>query len=161
MTKKTNIVELTHAAQAHIENFLDSMKEGAGFRIDIKKTGCSGYAYLVVVSSVILIGRKYVNGGYSTSFSLGYTLSQLMSAPCDMKLFDTNLNNNGDLLNANSSATSREDVVDMHAISEPPVLKNSSVICKFLIPRQNTKVSLRMAGSLPCNSRILLSASEM
>jgi iron-sulfur cluster assembly protein len=49
MTKQSAIVHLTEAAEAHIKNFLTPMKEGAGFRIDIKKTGCSGYAYLVDV----------------------------------------------------------------------------------------------------------------
>lgn len=63
-----------------------------------------------------LVGRKSFYGGYSTSFSLGCTLKKLMSAQCGMKLLDTSLNSNGDLLSANSSTTSR-NVVDMHAIS--------------------------------------------
>ena len=50
-----------------------------------------------MVTSDILIGRKYVSGGYSTSFSPGYTLKKPMFAPCDIKLFDMNLNSNGDL----------------------------------------------------------------
>ena len=133
-------------------------------RVYFGKTGSTSttlYTVVPIVTSDIPIGRKYVNGGNSTSFSLGYTLRKPMPAPCDMKLLDTNLNSNGDLLNAKSCATFREDVVDMHAISDPPVRRNSSVICKSFIPRQNTNVSLRMAASLPCTSRNLLKASLM
>jgi iron-sulfur cluster assembly protein len=50
MNNKTDIIELTTDAQEHIKNFLAPMKEGSGFRVDIKKTGCSGYAYLVDVA---------------------------------------------------------------------------------------------------------------
>jgi len=67
------------------------------------KTGSTSatlYVVVPIVTSDSLIGRKYVNGGYNTSFSPGYTLKKLMSAPCDMKLLDTNLNSSGDLLHA-------------------------------------------------------------
>ncbi|MDF3054949.1 MAG: sufA [Gammaproteobacteria bacterium] len=75
MTEDNNIIKLTDAAQAHIKSFLTSMKEGSGFRVDIKQTGCSGYAYLVDVVEApregdivtkqnelkLFIGPKYVD----------------------------------------------------------------------------------------------------
>ena len=90
-------------------------------------------------------------------------LKKMMSALCDMKLLDTSLKSNGDLRKTTSSTTYCYDVVDMQAVSEPPVFaNNSSVICKTFIScpnTPNTVVSFRIAASFPCNSRSLLSAS--
>lgn len=90
-------------------------------------------------------------------------LKKMMSALCDMKLLDTSLKSNGDLRKTTSSTTYCYDVVDMQAVSEPPVVaNNSSVICKTFIScpnTPNTVVSFRIAASFPCNSRSLLSAS--
>lgn len=90
-------------------------------------------------------------------------LKKMMSALCDMKLLDTSLKSNGDLRKTTSSTTYCYDVVDMQAVSEPPVVaNNSSVICKTFSScpnTPNTVVSFRIAASFPCNSRSLLSAS--
>jgi iron-sulfur cluster assembly accessory protein len=40
------IVTLTDAAAAHIKSMLVKQKTAVGFRLSIKKTGCSGYAYV-------------------------------------------------------------------------------------------------------------------
>lgn len=39
------LISLTDAAADHIKNMLAKEKNGLGFRLSIKKTGCSGYAY--------------------------------------------------------------------------------------------------------------------
>lgn len=43
-------VTLTERAAAHARNFLAGQRQAAGLRIGIKKTGCSGYAYVVEVA---------------------------------------------------------------------------------------------------------------
>ncbi|MBV8802466.1 MAG: iron-sulfur cluster assembly accessory protein [Gammaproteobacteria bacterium] len=40
------IVTFTSAAVEHIQKMLKSEPQGIGFRLSIKKTGCSGYAYV-------------------------------------------------------------------------------------------------------------------
>ena len=40
------IFNLTDAAIEHIQKMLDKNLNGKGFRLSIKKTGCSGYAYV-------------------------------------------------------------------------------------------------------------------
>ncbi len=42
----TTIITLTDAAASHIQTMLTQNTSGVGFRLTIKKTGCSGYAYL-------------------------------------------------------------------------------------------------------------------
>jgi iron-sulfur cluster assembly protein len=42
----SNIITLTEAAENHIKTMLDKADQGIGFRLSIKKTGCSGYAYV-------------------------------------------------------------------------------------------------------------------
>jgi iron-sulfur cluster assembly protein len=41
-----NPINLTDAAITHIKNMLAKNPAAIGFRLSIKKTGCSGYAYL-------------------------------------------------------------------------------------------------------------------
>lgn len=41
----TDIISLTDAAAEHIKGMLVKDKNAQGFRLSIKKTGCSGYAY--------------------------------------------------------------------------------------------------------------------
>jgi iron-sulfur cluster assembly accessory protein len=41
-----SLITLTDAAVAHIKNMLDKQQGAVGFRLSIKKTGCSGYAYV-------------------------------------------------------------------------------------------------------------------
>ncbi|EKD73801.1 MAG: hypothetical protein ACD_45C00183G0017 [uncultured bacterium] len=41
-----NIITLTDAAVLHIKTMLAKQSGSIGFRLSIKKTGCSGYAYV-------------------------------------------------------------------------------------------------------------------
>ncbi len=40
------VITLTDAAVSHIKSMLIKQEGGVGFRLSIKKTGCSGYAYV-------------------------------------------------------------------------------------------------------------------
>jgi iron-sulfur cluster assembly protein len=40
-------IKLTDAAAGRIRSFIDSRGHGVGLRLGIKKTGCSGFAYVV------------------------------------------------------------------------------------------------------------------
>jgi iron-sulfur cluster assembly protein len=40
-------IKLTEAAAGRIRDFIDSRGHGVGLRLGIKKTGCSGFAYVV------------------------------------------------------------------------------------------------------------------
>lgn len=42
----TNIITMTDAAAMHIKSMLAKNQNAIGFRLSIKKTGCSGYAYV-------------------------------------------------------------------------------------------------------------------
>jgi iron-sulfur cluster assembly accessory protein len=46
------IITLTDAAVTHILSILEQNKKAIGFRLSIKKTGCSGYAYLPALVEV-------------------------------------------------------------------------------------------------------------
>jgi iron-sulfur cluster assembly protein len=49
----SELVTLTEAAENHIQEMLTKHSGGIGFRLSIKKTGCSGYAYLpAIIESV-------------------------------------------------------------------------------------------------------------
>lgn len=41
-----SIITITDAAVEHIKKMLEKKANGKGFRLSIKKTGCSGYAYV-------------------------------------------------------------------------------------------------------------------
>lgn len=41
-----SVITLTDAAVSHIKSMLTKEENGLGFRLSIKKTGCSGYAYV-------------------------------------------------------------------------------------------------------------------
>jgi iron-sulfur cluster assembly protein len=41
-----SIIRFTDAAAQHIKEMLTKQTNGMGFRLSIKKTGCSGYAYV-------------------------------------------------------------------------------------------------------------------
>lgn len=41
-----NIISLTDAAVSHIQDMITKKNAGIGFRLSIKKTGCSGYSYV-------------------------------------------------------------------------------------------------------------------
>ena len=40
------IITLTKAAEDHIQSMIEKQADAKGFRLSIKKTGCSGYAYV-------------------------------------------------------------------------------------------------------------------
>lgn len=44
-------ITITNSARDHIQNFLKSMGKDAGFKIGVKKSGCSGYAYVADVAT--------------------------------------------------------------------------------------------------------------
>ncbi|MDR3478209.1 MAG: iron-sulfur cluster assembly accessory protein [Gammaproteobacteria bacterium] len=44
-----NPIVFTDAAVSHINSMLDQQAAGIGFRLSIKKTGCSGYAYVPAI----------------------------------------------------------------------------------------------------------------
>lgn len=41
-----SVITLTESAVSHIKSMLAKQENGLGFRLSIKKTGCSGYAYV-------------------------------------------------------------------------------------------------------------------
>ena len=47
-------ISLTPAAADRIKNYLDKRGHGVGLRLGIKKTGCSGYAYVVNYADEVL-----------------------------------------------------------------------------------------------------------
>lgn len=47
-------VTLTPSAAARVRNFLASRGNGVGLRLGVRKTGCSGYAYVVEYADDIL-----------------------------------------------------------------------------------------------------------
>ncbi len=44
-----NPIQFTDAAVEHIKHMLDKNPNAVGFRLSVKKTGCSGYAYLPAI----------------------------------------------------------------------------------------------------------------
>lgn len=46
-------VTLTERAAAHVRSFLAGRRQAAGLRIGVKKTGCSGHAYVVEVAESV------------------------------------------------------------------------------------------------------------
>lgn len=46
---QTPIITLTESACAHIRNFAQGLGKDAGLRVAVKKSGCSGFAYIVDV----------------------------------------------------------------------------------------------------------------
>jgi iron-sulfur cluster assembly protein len=49
-TNPANIT-LTDKARAHIQHFLTTLGPQAGFRFGVKKSGCSGYAYVADIAA--------------------------------------------------------------------------------------------------------------
>lgn len=49
----TQMILLTEAAVQHIKKMLTQNDKGIGFRLSIKKTGCSGYAYVPEIIETI------------------------------------------------------------------------------------------------------------
>ncbi|HZF25873.1 MAG TPA: iron-sulfur cluster assembly protein IscA [Steroidobacteraceae bacterium] len=49
-------IKLTEAAAGRIRTFIDSRGHGIGLRLGIKKTGCSGFAYMVNYADQVASG---------------------------------------------------------------------------------------------------------
>jgi iron-sulfur cluster assembly protein len=49
-----SIITLTLAAVEHIQNMLEKDPKGIGFRLSIKKTGCSGHAYVPKIINTVV-----------------------------------------------------------------------------------------------------------
>jgi iron-sulfur cluster assembly protein len=49
-------VKLTPAAAERVRNFLDKRGRGVGLRLGVKKTGCSGFAYVVNYADELAAG---------------------------------------------------------------------------------------------------------
>ncbi len=43
-------IQLTHAALDRVRTFLSTQQQAAGFRLGVKRTGCSGWGYVVDVA---------------------------------------------------------------------------------------------------------------
>ena len=43
-------ITMTESARAHIQKFINAAKKPVTFRLAVKKSGCSGYAYLVDIA---------------------------------------------------------------------------------------------------------------
>ena len=52
----TAIIRFTDSAVQHIKNMLQQQPNSIGFRLSIKKTGCSGYAYVPKIVDTVTAG---------------------------------------------------------------------------------------------------------
>ena len=50
-------VSLTPSAAERVRSFLEKRGSGVGLRLGVKKTGCSGFAYVVNYADEVEIGR--------------------------------------------------------------------------------------------------------
>jgi len=53
-------IQLTAAARERMQNFLASRPHAAGVRFGVRKTGCSGYAYIVEIADSVESGDHLV-----------------------------------------------------------------------------------------------------
>jgi iron-sulfur cluster assembly protein len=51
-------IQLTAAARQRMQTFLAARPEAAGVRFGVRKTGCSGYAYIVEIADRLDAGDK-------------------------------------------------------------------------------------------------------
>ena len=56
-------ITLTESAAERVRSFLASRGHGVGLRLGIRKTGCSGYAYVVNYADVIAEGDHVFDSG--------------------------------------------------------------------------------------------------
>ena len=54
----SDLLNFTEAATAHIKSMLIK-QQGLGFRVSIKKTGCSGFSYVPTIISQLIEGDLY------------------------------------------------------------------------------------------------------
>jgi iron-sulfur cluster assembly protein len=56
-----NSITFTDAAVSHIKNMLAKTPGGMGFRLSVKKTGCSGFAYVPdIIKEAVASDLQYV-----------------------------------------------------------------------------------------------------
>ena len=53
-------IQLTPAARSRMQNFLDANPDAAGVRFGVRKTGCSGYAYMVEIAETIAANDQVI-----------------------------------------------------------------------------------------------------
>jgi|SRR5882724_1407841 len=53
-------IQLTAAARERMRNFLASQPGAAGVRFGVRKTGCSGYAYMVEIADSIAANDRVI-----------------------------------------------------------------------------------------------------
>ena len=53
-------IQLTPAARERMQNFLATKPEAAGVRFGVRKTGCSGYAYVVEIADKVGEGDRLI-----------------------------------------------------------------------------------------------------
>jgi iron-sulfur cluster assembly protein len=54
-------IQLTPAALSRMQNFLDANPDAAGVRFGVRKTGCSGYAYMVEIAETIAANDQVID----------------------------------------------------------------------------------------------------
>jgi len=53
-------IQMTPAARERMQNFLATKPEAAGVRFGVRKTGCSGYAYVVEIADQVDDGDRVI-----------------------------------------------------------------------------------------------------
>lgn len=53
-------IQLTPAARSRMQNFLEANPDAAGVRFGVRKTGCSGYAYMVEIADTIAANDQVI-----------------------------------------------------------------------------------------------------
>lgn len=53
-------IQITAAARQRMQNFLAANPQAAGVRFGVRKTGCSGYAYLVEIADSVAAGDRVI-----------------------------------------------------------------------------------------------------
>ena len=53
-------IQITPAARQRMQNFLAANPQAAGVRFGVRKTGCSGYAYLVEIADRVAAGDRVI-----------------------------------------------------------------------------------------------------
>ena len=62
-TTDTIDIRLTDAARERVRGFLASRTEAVGLRFGVKKTGCSGFAYVIDITDEVDDGDRVVDAG--------------------------------------------------------------------------------------------------
>lgn len=53
-------IQLTPAARQRMQNFLATQPDAAGVRFGVRKTGCSGYAYIVEIADSVAANDRII-----------------------------------------------------------------------------------------------------